>query len=199
MVFIKTLFNGLKLYRFGNREGQTVLYFPGYNTNLYACPYHIPNECNVYVIFPADGKDKNRSSGFEPYYRHGFEILKKININTEETILVGFSNGGIMLSSYIFLQKFKAIIINSPVWYLPESFNVSTKEAIDNYNLLNQGKVIVTINKKEKIERQTRNIFDKYKPEYLVNEYGHSPKVLMIAMTKLLKDINKENNTFSLF
>lgn len=94
MIFIKTLFNGLKLYRFGNREGQTVLYFPGYNTNLYACPYHIPNECNVYVIFPADGKDKNRSSGFEPYYRHGFEILKKIKEKNHKTIEKSAKNAG---------------------------------------------------------------------------------------------------------
>lgn len=199
MVFEKDLFDGLKLYRFGNREGQTVLYFPGLNTNLYACRYHIPLECNVYVIFPADGKDKTRSSGFEPYYKSGLKILKQLNIKTEETILVGFSNGGIMLSSLIFLRAFKGIIINSPVWYMSESFNIPTRKALASYEDLEHGKVIVTINKKENMEKQTRACFDMYKPEYLINEYGHSPKVLMIAMEKMLKNFKKPKQTFSLF
>jgi hypothetical protein len=192
----RRLSENLHLWRIGDRSGPKLIYLPGLYTNIYACKYHIPENYDTYIIFPSH--DNKISSGFEPYILQACQVLKSLQLNLSECIIVGFSNGGTLLSSLIYTIQFKGILINSPTWY-----NLGLSETVisEKYNALNQGPVLVTINKKENLERLMHEIFDKYNALYSYNNYGHSPKLLYGAVLELQQYINNktEKTLFSLF
>lgn len=186
----------LHLWRMGDRSGPKLIYLPGLYTNIYACKYHIPENYDTYIIFPSH--DNKKSSGFEPYITRAHIVLKSLQLDLSKCIIVGFSNGGTLLSSLIYTIQFKGMLINSPTWYI---LGLSEKSISEKYKSLNQGPVLVTINKKENLESLMHQIFDKYDALYSYNNYGHSPKPLYDAILELQQYINNktEKTTFSLF